>query len=84
MSLDGRLSIVQDGACGVHRRGFLGRCAGCALVSGCAAGSWSARALGKPVQAEARPRVRLVFSHIPPGQPTWPYISYDYEARKRD
>ena len=28
--------------------------------------------------------MRLVFSHIPPGQPTWPYISYDYEARKRE
>ena len=42
-------------------------------------------ALGKPTAAwKARPRVRLVFSHIPPGQPTWPYISYDYEARKRE
>jgi hypothetical protein len=33
---------------------------------------------------ERRPKVRLVFSHIPPGQPTWPYISYDYEARKKE
>ena len=84
MSLDGRLSIFQDGACGMDRRGFLGRCAGCAVFSGCAAGSWSTQALGKPVDGEGRPRVRLVFSHIPPGQPTWPYISYDYETRKRE
>ena len=50
MSIDQGLSIVQDEACGVDRRGFLGRCAGCALASGCAAGAWSAPALGKPAR----------------------------------
>ena len=44
MSIDQRLSVVQDEACGVDRRGFLGRCAGCALASGCAAGAWGAPA----------------------------------------
>jgi hypothetical protein len=83
MSIDQGLSVVQDEVCGMDRRAFLGRCAGCALASGCAAGAWSAPALGKPIGAEARPKVRLVFSHVPPGQPTWPYIGYDYEARKR-
>ena len=84
MSINDRLSHVSNGACGVDRRGFLGRCAGCALASGCVVGAWAVPALGKPAAAEDRPRVRLVFSHIPPGQPTWPYISYDYEARKRE
>jgi hypothetical protein len=84
MPIDERLSVVQDEVCDLDRRGFLGRCAGCALASGCAIGAWSAPALGKPADVEKRPKVRLVFSHIPPGRPTWPYISYDYEARKRE
>jgi L-fucose isomerase-like protein len=29
-------------------------------------------------------RVRLVFSHIPPTQATWPNIGYDYESRKKE
>jgi hypothetical protein len=84
MSIDERLNVVQDEFSGLDRRGFLGRCAGCALASGCALGAWSAPALGKPIDVAKVTKVRLVFSHIPPGQPTWPYISYDYEARKRE
>jgi hypothetical protein len=79
-----RLSVVQDEVCGLDRRGFLSRCAGCALATGCAVGAWSAPALSKPADVEKRTKVRLVFSHIPAGQPTWPYISYDYESRKRE
>jgi hypothetical protein len=85
MSIDQRLPVVQGDACGLDRRGFLGRCAGCALASGCAVGAWGVPALAKPTEFSGpRARVRLVFSHIPPGRPTWPYISYDYEARKRE
>ena len=84
MSVNDRLSHVSNGACGIDRRGFLARCAGCSLASGCMVGAWALPVLGKPTAMEGRPRVRLVFSHIPPGQPTWPYINYDYEARKRE
>jgi hypothetical protein len=84
MSINDQLSHVSDGACGIDRRGFLARCAGCTLASGCMVGAWARPVLGKPIDMASRPRVRLVFSHIPPGQPTWPYISYDYEARKRE
>jgi hypothetical protein len=84
MSINDRLSHVSDGACGIDRRGFFARCAGCTLASGCMVGARAGPVLGKPIAMESRPRVRLVFSHIPPGQPTWPYISYDYEARKRE
>ena len=84
MSINDRLSQVSNGACGIDRRGFLARCAGCSLVSGCMVGAWAGPVLGKPTAMEGRPRVRLVFSHIPPGQPTWPYINYDYEAQKRE
>ena len=85
MSIDQGLSVVQDESCGLDRRGFFGRCAGCALASGCAVGVWGAPALGKPAGSLGdKPRVRLVFTHVPPGRPTWPYISYDYETRKRE
>ena len=84
MTIDQRLSVVPSEGCGVDRRGFLGRCAGCALASGCVVGAWGVPAPAKPASAAEKTRVRLVFSHIPPGQPTWPYISYDYEARKRE
>jgi hypothetical protein len=85
MSIDQALSVVQDERCGLDRRGFFGRCAGCALASGCAVGVWGAPALGKSAGSPGdKPRVRLVFTHVPPGQPTWPYISYDYETRKRE
>jgi hypothetical protein len=86
MSADGRLDVLNDGKVGLDRRGFLGRCAGCALLASCGAASLGSRVLGKPAggQSVGKPRGRLVFSHIPPGQPTWPYISYDYESRKRE
>jgi hypothetical protein len=82
--MDHRLSVIEPDACGVDRRSFLGGCVGCALASGCMTSAWGALPRMKPVFMEGRPKVRLVFSHIPPGQPTWPYISFDYEARKRE
>ena len=65
MSINDRLSQVSNGACGIDRRGFLARCAGCSLVSGCMVGAWAGPVLGKPTAMEGRPRVRLVSSHIP-------------------
>lgn len=37
-----------------------------------------------PIFAKSKPRVTVVFSHIPPEHPTWPSINYDYEGRKRE
>ena len=34
--------------------------------------------------SQERAKVRLIFTHVPPDQPTWPYQVYDYEARKSD
>jgi hypothetical protein len=84
MSIDHRLSVVESDSRAVDRRGFLGACAGCVLASGCAASAGASLSRMKPAFMEIRPKVRLVFSHIPKGQPTWPYISYDYEARKKE
>lgn len=33
---------------------------------------------------EEKPKIRLVFSHVPPDRPTWPNIGYDYEGRKKE
>ena len=56
MSVNDRLSHVSNGACGIDRRGFLARCAGCSLASGCMVGalgpsrSWQADRHGRPAE----------------------------------
>ena len=60
------------------RREFLAGCAACAACTACPS----------PAQAPQAPsekaKLRLVFSHIPPDKPTWPYQGYDYEGRKKE
>ena len=68
----------------LSRREFLGTCTACA--AGFAAVSVLSVA---PVAAQAMPacpkaRVKLVLSHMPAGQATWPNIGYDYESRKKE
>jgi len=59
--------------CPLTRRGFM---------AGCAAGLGSlAFAAEEP---QAKPRIRLVFTHVPASRPTWPNVGYDYEARKKE
>jgi len=46
-----------------------------------------APAFGSTVQPETeliRPKIRLIFSHLPPDRPTWPNIGYNYDARKKE
>jgi len=38
----------------------------------------------EPALAVARAKVGLVFAHIAPDTPTWPYVGYDYEGRKKE
>ncbi len=38
----------------------------------------------QPEAEFSRPKIRLVFSHIPPDRPTWPNIGYNYEGRKKE
>lgn len=74
----------------VNRRQFLAGCSACAAglsVAGFGAKVAAAAAAGEtaqPATCSARPRVRLVFSHVPPDRPSWPNIGYDYEARKNE
>ena len=64
------------------RREFLAGCAACVTCAACPSSAMS------PAQAAAgdgeKPKLRLVFTHIPPDKPTWPYQGYDYEGRKKE
>jgi len=75
-------SSLTQSVCPLSRREFLGTCAACA--AGLAAASMSGVAAAQTMPEGPKAKVRLVFSHIAPGQPTWPYIGYDYEGRKKE
>ncbi len=84
MRSDRETTSSSEPICDISRREFLGTC------TACAAGLAAVSALGTvPAAAQSTPQcpkanVRLVFSHIQPGQPTWPNIGYDYEGRKKE
>lgn len=70
------------------RRQFLAACAGCTARLACA-GTAAALvpSIGRACAAQAppeKPRLRLVFTHIVPEKPTWPYQGFDYDARKKE
>ncbi len=79
MSLEAKAAMHRS-SCPLSRRGFLASC------SACLAGHNLAPAMSGWAAAEAarHPKVRLVFSHIPRGQPTWPTADYDYASRKAE
>jgi hypothetical protein len=67
------------------RRNFLARCGACVAYASCSA-SAAKGSLVLPqgaLQNGEKPKIRLVFTHIPPEKPTWPYEGYDYEGRKQ-
>jgi hypothetical protein len=75
---------------GLSRRDFLGNCAACAAGFSAMSilGTTTAPALAAepliPAPAGRKPKIRLVFTHISPEQPTWPNIGYDYQQRKQE
>jgi len=79
----------NKGDCGISRREFLGGCAACAggmaTLAALGTSPVAAAATDKPLyRCGPKAKVRLVFTHIPPGTPTWPHINYDYELRKKE
>ena len=75
----------------LNRREFLAGCAACATgasavgaLLGAAPGAAPRSSAQTPPATETKPKIRLVFAHIPPEHPTWPYQGYDYEGRKRE
>ena len=70
------------GGCALDRREFLARCAACAAGAGGLAMLAPRRAAA--AEPTARPKVRLVFTHIPSTGPIWPNIGYDFDKRKKE
>jgi len=72
-------------ACRLSRRQFIGGCAACAAGFAGASlfGIKLARAQAFAAGDVEKAKIRLVFTHEPPQVPTWPYIGYDFEGRKK-
>ena len=67
----------------ISRRDFLGGCAVCA--AGLAGVSAMGSALAQETVGESeKARVRLIFTHRPSSNATWPNIGYDYDGRKKE
>jgi hypothetical protein len=64
----------------LSRRKFLAGCATCAACAACPSLAHPAPAAG----AEDKAKVRLVFAHPLKPIEGWPYLNYDYEARKKE
>ncbi|UCE98901.1 MAG: hypothetical protein JSV82_06865 [Planctomycetota bacterium] len=78
--------LCTNRVCGLNRREFLGGCAAC--VAGFAGASVFGIKLAMAQAAAAgsseKAKVRLIFTHEPPENATWPYIGFDYEGRKKE
>jgi len=68
-------------ALALSRRGFLAGCAACAAG---ARGLAALAADAPAADAAAKPRIRLVFTHVPSTGPIWPNIGYDFDKRKKE
>jgi hypothetical protein len=64
----------------LSRRKFLAGCATCAACTACPSLAQQATVPG----AENKAKVRLVFAHPLKPIEGWPYLNYDYEARKKE
>lgn len=62
----------------MSRRGFLSACGACAACGLCPPAAPAAQP-----DASQKAKVRLVFSYPSPAKEGWPYINYDYKARKK-
>lgn len=78
-SSDGATRVC--GGCAINRRQFLAGCAACAAGVGGVTAVGVRRAAA--ADAPAKPRIRLVFTHRPPTQPSWPNIGYNYDEREK-
>jgi hypothetical protein len=69
----------------LSRRGFLFGCAACTACAGAGLRPLASFAIDSGSTSSFKKlRLRLVFTHIDPKKPTWPYQGYDYEGRKKE
>lgn len=74
-------SVISGCACcAMNRRQFLVGCAAC--VGGAAALSPPSARAGQ--SRGDKPKVQLVYSHVPSDGPIWPNIGYDFDKRKKE
>ncbi len=82
---DKALFKVFTGAADVSRRRFLFGCAACTACAGLGLKPHSMMAQDAGIASNfKKPRIRLVFTHIDPKTPTWPYQGFDYKGRKKE
>lgn len=80
--------MAQSCSCPISRRRFLGLAGGtaacCALLP-LAESVLAAEPVSRTkIFAKSKAKVALVFTHRPKGQPTWPTVDYDYDARAKE
>ena len=85
ITMTDKMNLFRTG-CRLSRREFIGGCAACAAGLSAVSiltNSASAR-MPQPKLPTQKAKVRLVFTHEPPENATWPNIGYDYEGRKKE
>ena len=75
-------SDLFPSTCPFSRRCFLSGCAASAAFAAFSALKSTSAAIARPSIPTQKARIRLVFTHQPPEDATWPNIGYDYENRK--
>jgi len=78
-----RNSDLFPSTCPFSRRGFLSGCAASAAFTAFSALKSASATAAAPSVPTKRARIRLLFTHEPPENATWPNIGYDYQARKK-
>lgn len=69
--------------CAMNRRQFLASCAACAAGAG-GLGLLSPKRAAAADATAGKPRIKLVYLHIPSDRPIWPNIGYDFDKRKKE
>ncbi|UCD27989.1 MAG: hypothetical protein JSV03_12925 [Planctomycetota bacterium] len=67
--------------CMMNRRQFLSGCAACTVGIG---GLGAISSQYAAADTSTKPKVRLVFTHVPSNKPIWPNIGYDFDRRKKE
>lgn len=79
-----KCNLFGNSGCSLNRREFLGGCAACAAgLAGLSLLSSKSAAL-EIGESDEKAKVRLVFTHRPTEEATWPNIGYDHKGRKAE
>ena len=80
--MERKCNLFGNSGCNLNRREFLGGCAACAAgLAGLSLLSSRSSAL-EIGECDEKAKVRLVFTHRPTEEATWPNAGYDHKGRK--